>query len=320
MSQTSGESGCDPSAYRFSISLSTIEYWPVLDGASNPPRRREVPQRAGMLTCKMLLDAILYKSNGIYRTTFEAVTLSHQVDEGPGAQLAGGGSPLHSPESALRDLVDDEQELGAVDSKLSAVDSVLGVGEPLRVGRFRFFVEDQCWEWSAAVARMHGYEPETVKPTTELLLRHAHPEDRERPPPVLDSVIQGRPFSIRHRIIDTSGHIRYLVVAGDQMLDHAGALIGTSGFYIDVTDFLHSEIADVLQAVADARACIEQAKGVLIGTYGVTAERAFEILAWRSHETNLKVRELAVRFLDTLGNGASAETRSQVARCLLSVS
>lgn len=48
--------------------------------------------------------------------------------------------------------------------------------------------------------------------------------------------------------------------------------------------------------MADARAAIEQAKGVLIAAYGISAERAFDVLVWRSQETNLKVRDLAVRF------------------------
>src|SRR5574337_1152278 len=73
----------------------------------------------------------------------------------------------------ISDLMEDAEEL-------SAVDLVIGAGEPQRVGRFRFFLDGQRWEWSDAVARMHGYEPGEVEPTTELLLRHKHPEDRER--------------------------------------------------------------------------------------------------------------------------------------------
>jgi hypothetical protein len=52
---------------------------------------------------------------------------------------------------------------------------------------------------------MHGYEPGTVVPTTELLLDHKHPDDRQQVAAVLDLVLQGEPFSSRHRIIDTAG-------------------------------------------------------------------------------------------------------------------
>ncbi len=224
------------------------------------------------------------------------------------ATVDGPGSPS---EQLMSDVV-EQQELGAVDL-------VLGLGDPQRVGRFRFFVDGQRWEWSDAVARMHGYEPGEVEPTTELLLKHKHPEDRERMAAVLERVLNGKPFSSRHRIIDTSGHTRCVVVAGDRMVDDAGTPIGTSGFYIDVTDSLHTDITNVLEAVADARARIEQAKGVLMAAYGITEERAFDILVWRSQETNLKVRELATRFLDAVAGTASADTRTHIDHALLTL-
>ncbi len=202
---------------------------------------------------------------------------------------------------------------------LSLVDSVLGLGDPQRVGRFRFFLDGHRWEWSDAVARMHGYKPGQVEPTTELLLQHKHPEDRDRVAAVLERVTKGKPFSSRHRIIDTAGRTHCVVVAGDRMVDNTGALAGTSGFYIDVTDSLHSDITTVLTAVADARARIEQAKGVLMIAYGISPERAFDILVWRSQETNLKVREVADRFLDAVASKASAETQSYVDQALLTL-
>ncbi|OBF05652.1 antitermination regulator [Mycobacterium sp. ACS4054] len=202
---------------------------------------------------------------------------------------------------------------------LNAVDLVLGLGDPQSVGRFRFFLADHRWEWSDAVARMHGYRPGQVEPTTDLFLKHKHPDDREHVAAVLDRVLRGKPFSSRHRIIDADGHTHCVVVAGDRTVDDHGTVIGTSGFYVDVTDSLHSDITDVLSAVADARARIEQAKGVLMAAYGITAERAFDILVWRSQETNLKVRDLASRFLDAVASTASAETQSAIDRALLTL-
>lgn len=224
----------------------------------------------------------------------------------------GSADGQATPSEALMSDVVEEQELGAVDM-------VLGLGEPQRVGRFRFFLDGQRWEWSDAVARMHGYEPGQVEPTTELLLQHKHPEDRERVAAVLDHVLKGKPFSSRHRIIDTAGHTRCVVVAGDRMVDDSGALAGTSGFYVDVTDSLHTDITNVLEAVADARAKIEQAKGVLMSAYGISAERAFDLLVWRSQETNMKVRDLAARFLVAVAGKASADTRTHVDHALLTL-
>ncbi|CQD15222.1 ANTAR domain-containing protein [Mycobacterium europaeum] len=221
------------------------------------------------------------------------------------------GAAASACEAFMSDAVDQQD--------LNAVDLVLGLGEPQNVGRFRFFLDGHRWEWSAAVARMHGYRPGQVQPTTELLLKHKHPEDRERVDAVLDRVMRGKPFSSRHRIIDTGGRTHCVVVAGDRMLDDDGNLIGASGFYVDVTDSLQTDINNVLSAVADARARIEQAKGVLMAAYGISAERAFDILVWRSQETNLKLRDLAGRFLDALASEASAETQSQIDRALLTL-
>jgi PAS domain S-box-containing protein len=141
-----------------------------------------------------------------------------------------------------------------VDGELSAVDLVIGAGEPQRVGRFKFFLDGQRCEWSDAVAGIHGYEPGTLVPTTELLLQHKHPDDRARVAVVLDRVVSGEPFSSRHRIIDTAGRTHWVIVVGDVMCDQAGGLIGTTGFYIDVTESLQSEITSVLSDVAAARA------------------------------------------------------------------
>jgi PAS domain S-box-containing protein len=220
------------------------------------------------------------------------------------------GSPAPASEELMSDVEEHER---------SAVDLVLGLGDPQKVGRFQFLIDGERWEWSDAVARMHGYQPGEVEPSTELLLQHKHPDDREHVAAVLERVMRGQPFSSRHRIINTARRTRCVVVVGDRMLDDSGTLIGTSGFYVDVTDSLESDIRNVLSAAADARARIEQAKGVLVAAYGIPAKRAFDILVWRSQETNLKLRDLAGRFMDAVASKSSAETRSEVDRALLTL-
>lgn len=239
-----------------------------------------------------------------------AVSFDDETAHRPDGQTGADGStqPL---DATLSDVV-EEHELGAMDL-------VLGLGEPQRVGRFRFFLDGQRWEWSDTVARMHGYDAGQVEPTTELLLQHKHPDDRERVAAVLRRVMNGKPFSSRHRIVDAAGRTRRVVVVGDRMHDDHGALIGTSGFYVDVTESLNSEISDVLSAVADARAQIEQAKGVLMVAYGITAKHAFDILVWRSQETNLKLRDFAAQFLVAVTGKATPDTRTHVDHALLNI-
>lgn len=200
----------------------------------------------------------------------------------------------------------------------SDLDLVVG-GEPQRVGRFRFFLDDQRWEWSDTVARMHGYQPGAVQPTTELLLQHKHPDDLPHVAAVLDRVQHGQPFSSRHRIIDTEGREHWVIVVGDRMLDAAGAVIGTAGFYVDVTEVLQSDISSGVSEVAESRAVIEQAKGVLMVAYGVSAERAFDILVWRSQETNVKVRDVAANFVAAMSGRLPSEVLSDVDHVLLTL-
>ncbi|WP_082833468.1 PAS domain-containing protein [Rhodococcus sp. LB1] len=75
-----------------------------------------------------------------------------------------------------------------------------------RVGSFRFFLDGQRWEWSDAVAQMHGYLRGEVTPTTELLLSRKHLEDHPHVARVLDRMISAaEPFSSTYRILDTAG-------------------------------------------------------------------------------------------------------------------
>ncbi|HZE16462.1 MAG TPA: PAS and ANTAR domain-containing protein, partial [Mycobacterium sp.] len=175
------------------------------------------------------------------------------------------------------------------------------------------------WEWSDAVARMHGYEPGTVIPTTALLLQHKHPDDRPRVAAVLGRVLVGEPFSSQHRIIDTAGRTHWMVVVGDVMCDQAGAVVGTTGFYVDVTEAVQSNISTAIAEVSASRAQIDQAKGVLMAAYGISAQRAFDILAWRSQETNIKVRDVAARFLTAIANKLSADTLNHIDHSLLTL-
>ena len=128
--------------------------------------------------------------------------------------------------------------LGQVSSNGSASDvaRALAGGTSQRVGAFRFYFDDQRWEWSEQVQRMHGYQPGAVTPTTELMLAHKHPEDRDQIAHTLDAIRRtGQPLSSRHRIVDTSGKVRSVIVVGDQLHDERGRVVGTQGFYIDAT-------------------------------------------------------------------------------------
>jgi AmiR/NasT family two-component response regulator len=64
---------------------------------------------------------------------------------------------------------------------------------------------------------------------------------------------------------------------------------------------------------------IEQAKGVLMVAYRISAERAFDILVWRSQETNVKVRDLSARLLAAFTGRLPTEVLSDLDHTLLTV-
>ncbi|GAB4586862.1 PAS and ANTAR domain-containing protein [Nocardia sp. IFM 10818] len=211
-------------------------------------------------------------------------------------------------------------------SDADALEQVIGTGRPQSVGAFRFWFADKRWEWSDEVAAMHGYAPGTVHPTTELLLEHKHPEDRAQVATSLARAVEnGEPFSSRHRIVDTGGVVRHVIVVGDHMVDEKNRVVGTSGYYIDVTDTLaehrQETLDDALPELYRARAVIEQAKGALMLVYGINSEQAFRVLTWRSQETNTKLRVLASQLVAeiTAMGGAAVELRTRFDHLLLTV-
>jgi AmiR/NasT family two-component response regulator len=49
----------------------------------------------------------------------------------------------------------------------------------------------------------------------------------------------------------------------------------------------------LLQRAPESRGVIDQAKGILMGRHGLSAEDAFDLLSQRSQHSNRKVRDIA---------------------------
>ena len=149
-----------------------------------------------------------------------------------------------------------------------SLEQALAGGAPQLVGWFRFHFADERWEWSDEVQLLHGYQPGTVTPTTELVLSHKHPDDYRQVAATLEEMRrEHRTFSTRHRIIDTRGDVHEVVVIGDQLRDADGRLIGTHGFYVDVTPneaMAKAMVSAALDEITENRSVIEQAKGMLM--------------------------------------------------------
>jgi PAS domain S-box-containing protein len=193
------------------------------------------------------------------------------------------------------------------DDRTAALPAFAAGGDsPPRAGWFRFYFADERWEWSSEAAQIHGYKLGEVLPTTALIMSHKHPDDRTRMSDLLDQVrLTHQGISTRHRIIDAAGHTRDVVVVVQELVDHEGQVVGTHGFYIDVTPAEakpypvlrahENAVSEAVAVIADNRSAIDQTKGMLMLIYGIDADRAFELLKWRSQETNIKLRLLAER-------------------------
>jgi PAS domain S-box-containing protein len=179
------------------------------------------------------------------------------------------------------------------------LDKALLAGKSQRVGRFQYDYGTDTWTWSDAVARMHGYEPGEVEPTTELMLQHRHPEDVAN---VTDSLTKTKaPFSGRHRIVTKAGDIRNVVVVGEVVKDDDGEVVATRGFFVDVTAAVKEDVqkgvTDELQNIVAHRAVIDQAKGMLMAIYDISDDAAFEVMRWRSQEMNVKLYGIATELV-----------------------
>ncbi|MGW5309501.1 ANTAR domain-containing protein [Nocardia thailandica] len=184
---------------------------------------------------------------------------------------------------------------------VAEVEEVFGSGTQQPIGSFRFWFGERRWEWSDELAAMHGYAPGEVEPTTELLLAHQHPDDRDRVAGVITTMIENRePFSSRHRIIDTAGFEHEVIAVTDLLPDDQGAIVGILGYYIEITDLIE-DVTDQESAESyKGRQTIEQAKGALMLIYGLTSDQAFRLLQWRSQESNTRLRALATQLVAEL--------------------
>ncbi|MGE2772791.1 PAS domain-containing protein [Rhodococcus sp. 1.20] len=84
------------------------------------------------------------------------------------------------------------------------------------------------------------------------MLSHKHPDDRHYISQTLDAIrTSGGPFSSRHRIIDTHGVTRSVIVVGDSIEDEHGEVTGSAGFYIDVTETLDHTVKETVDELVD---------------------------------------------------------------------
>jgi GAF domain-containing protein len=80
----------------------------------------------------------------------------------------------------------------------------------------------------------------------------------------------------------------------------AAAAIANARRYTQARD-----LATQLSQALDSRAVIDQARGIVMATHGIDAQQAFALLAKESQNTNVKLREVAARLVESIGRPES---------------
>jgi ANTAR domain-containing protein len=112
--------------------------------------------------------------------------------------------------------------------------------------------------------------------------------------------------------------VRSVLSVGRGIHDDHGRVEKVVGFFIDLTEVRRVESeADVQAAllrIAEHRAVIDQAKGMVMLATGVDADDAFGVLREYSQRRNIKVSDLSHRLVKAVGTelGPGDESREAV--------
>ena len=191
-------------------------------------------------------------------------------------------------------------------------------GPGVRSGAYRLDLATRTWWWSDEVYAIHGFAPHQVVPTTELVLAHQHPDDRDLLAGSLErSARTGEPFSSVHRIRDAAGREQLVGIIGEgRARDADGHPVVLDGYVTELTrvvgDRAQATATAAIAAAARSRAVIDQACGAVALAAHTDPETAFARLRVASNDANVPVRTLAaaiVGALPDLGGDATRLTR-----------
>ncbi|WP_456846386.1 ANTAR domain-containing protein [Cellulomonas sp. P5_C6] len=183
-----------------------------------------------------------------------------------------------------------------------------------RAGRFRFTPTAGRWWWSDEMFRIHGMEPGDVVPTRDLFLSHVHPADRPRVAEVVAAHGDREARSCEYRLVDLSGVEREVMLA--VATDGPGGSVGSSGFLLDAGGAREAAVAcrvnEQLDVALASHAAIDQAKGVLMLTYGIDSDSAFAMLRASSQQHNVRLLQLAADVVSAVAGGLEPRARERV--------
>jgi hypothetical protein len=161
-----------------------------------------------------------------------------------------------------------------------------------------------------------------VRPTTKQVLSAAA-GDAARVRELLEKMIATtESFSVSYRLNGADDRERTVVLVGESALCDPEQVTTIEGFFIDLTTDIDAVVDEATHAAVEAsaenRAVIEQAKGALMLAYGFDEDAAFSMLTWWSRNRNVKIRDLAAELMQASEEGAATgqEFRTRVDRLL----
>lgn len=146
-----------------------------------------------------------------------------------------------------------------------------------------------------------------------MAMAHIEREDRSAVQAYWDHVSShGGPASIHVSIRDRKDRQHKLLFSADFIME-AGTVMGVWGAVADLTQSIHTDrhqlATEAVAAAALNRAVIEQAKGILMGRAGISADRAYELMSQMSQDMNRKVYVVAQALIDQVKGVSEAPAR-----------
>lgn len=172
-------------------------------------------------------------------------------------------------------------------------------------GRFSFDVSAGRWKWDPEVYRIHGLAPDSIEPTLEHVLGAAVGTDAARVKDALGTMaVTAESFSLHYRLAGADDCERSVVLVGESAVCDAEDVNLIEGYFIDLTADVEAAADAAVEASAEHRGVIEQAKGALMLAYGFDEDAAFSMLKWWSRNRNVKIRDLATDLMQASEGGA----------------
>jgi PAS domain S-box-containing protein len=166
----------------------------------------------------------------------------------------------------------DIENLKRTEGRLRQSEAYLAEAQRLsHTGTFGWIVSGGDVIWSEETFRIFEYD-RAIKPTIELVLQRAHPDDTALVRQMIDRVSQGRkPFDFEHRLLMPNGSVKYVRVVGHPSIKDKSGNVEFMGAITDMTERKQSE-----EALEKAQA--ELAHVTRVATVGeLTASIAHEV-------------------------------------------